>query len=611
MIGIRHKIIIGFCGLAAIVAVIGGLTIAHIDDLGQAIDVILRENYRSVIACQDMKEALERIDSGVLFTLAGRADDGRGLIEEYSGKFRSALDVELGNITLPGEGQRAERIKELFARYSESVGAVTDASLPLEARQTVYFNTLLPLFRETKDLAQEILEMNQANMTDANNLARQRAATAHRHVLLAIILCAAVAVPFSFLAHRWILKPVYRLIDSANEIRRGNLDVVVAIDSRDEIGQLSEAFNAMTESLRQAKRSDQMDLLRTRRATEEVFKALPTAVAVLDRDGRVEVSTESARKHFGLKAGVDAKSLGYQWLNRLVDKSIATDNTAELDVSEGFVQRFVENSEYFFQPAAVPIRAEVNGGVSTGTAIILSDVTRVHEQQELKRNVVSTVSHQLKTPLTSLRMSIHLLLDEKVGTLNNKQTDLLIAAREDSNRLSHILEDLLDLNRIESDKSLLNLRAVSPGALVRDAIEPFLVEGRDKGVSIIDAVSGDMPDVTVDSERINHVFANLVSNALRFTKPGGVITIGAQSAPGAVRFTVTDTGPGIPPEHADRVFEQFYRVPGQEGPAGVGLGLAIVKQIVVAHGGDVGVRGEYGKGSSFWFTLPVVGARKA
>jgi signal transduction histidine kinase len=120
-----------------------------------------------------------------------------------------------------------------------------------------------------------------------------------------------------------------------------------------------------------------------------------------------------------------------------------------------------------------------------------------------------------------------------------------------------------------------------------------------------------MPDVTVDSERINHVFANLVSNALRFTKPGGVITIGAQTAPGAVRFTVTDTGPGIPPEHADRVFEQFYRVPGQEGPAGVGLGLAIVKQIVVAHGGDVGVRGEYGKGSSFWFTLPVVGARKA
>ncbi len=610
MIGIRHKIFIGFGGLAVIVAVIGGLTIVHIDDLGRAIDVILRENYRSVIACQDMKEALERIDSAVLFSFAGRADQGRGIIDENIRKFQAALDVELGNVTLPGEGERAKRIKDLFSRYRESIGGVTDAGRSLESRQSVYFDNLLPLFQETKGLAQEILEMNQANMNDANNVARRRAATAHRHVLLAIVICAGVAVPFSFLAHRWILKPVYRLIDSANEVRRGNLGIVVAIESRDEIGQLSEAFNSMTEALRQAKRSDQMDLIRTRRATEEVFKALPAAVAVLDREGRVEVSTETARKHFGLKPGVEAKSLGFEWLNRLVDKSAANDKTAELDSAGGFVQQFVENNEYFFQPAAVPIRAEARGGESTGTAIILKDVTQVHEQQELKRNVVSTVSHQLKTPLTSLRMSIHLLLEEKVGPLNAKQTDLLVAAREDSDRLSHILEDLLDLNRIESGKSLLNIRAVPAGALVRDAIEPFLVEGKDKGITIVNSAPGDLPDVYADSERITHVFANLLSNALRFTKPGGTVTIGGEAAAGAVRFAVTDTGVGLRAEHLDRVFEQFYRVPGQEGTQGVGLGLAIVKQIILAHGGEVGVESEYGKGSTFWFTLPLVDTRK-
>jgi signal transduction histidine kinase len=606
MIGIRHKIVIGFGGLAVIVAVIGVLTIAHIDDLGQSIDVILRENYRSVIACQDMKEALERIDSAVLFSFAGRADQGREIIEENTRKFRSALDVELGNVTLPGEGERAERIRDLFVRYGESIGAVTDTSLPLEDRRSAYFNALLPLFQETKGLAQEILEMNQANMTSANDAARRQADTAHRHVVLAIVLCAAVAVPFSFLAHRWILKPVRKLMDSANEVRGGNLDVVLAVDSRDEIGRLSESFNAMTEALRQVKRRDEMDLIRTRRATEEVFKALPAAIAVLDRDGRVEVSTETARKHFGLKPGVEAKSLGFEWLNRLVDKSIGGEDSAQLGSPGGYVQQFVENSEYFFQPAVVPIRAESRGGESTGTAIILKDVTQVHEHEELKRNVVSTVSHQLKTPLTSLRMSIHLLLEEKVGPLNPKQTDLLVAAREDSDRLSHILDDLLDLNRIESDKSLLNIRAVSPVTLVRDSIEPFLVEGKDKGIAIVSDVPEDLPDVNADFERIGHVFANLLSNALRFTKPGGEVRTGAETAAGAVRFVVTDTGPGIPAEHVGRVFEQFYRVPGQEGEAGIGLGLAIVKQIVVAHGGDVGVQSEYGKGSSFWFTLPVV-----
>ncbi len=198
----------------------------------------------------------------------------------------------------------------------------------------------------------------------------------------------------------------------------------------------------------------------------------------------------------------------------------------------------------------------------------------------------------------------------KVGALNSKQTELLVAAREDSERLSHILEELLDLNRIESDGSLLNIQAVSPSSLVGDAVEPFLVESKDRGVTISSSVPGDLPDVLADSVRIDHVFANLVSNALRFTNPGGSITIGAEAARDVVRFMVTDTGRGIPAEHVDRVFEQFYRVPGHEGDKGIGLGLAIVKQIVVAHKGQVGVRSEIGKGSSFWFTLPRADVRE-
>jgi NtrC-family two-component system sensor histidine kinase KinB len=609
MIGIRHKLTLAFAGLFAIVAVIGLLTIAHINDLGQAIDVILRENYRSVIACQEMKESLERIDSGSLFSFAGRADEGQKLVDENIRRFEKSLAAELGNITMPGEGEKAERIRELFALYKETIPKVTDTSLPLEARRATYFDATLPLFLETKGLAQKILEMNQANMSDANDAARRRAESAHRHVLVAIVLCAAVAVPSSVMAHRWILKPIHKLIESAGEIRRGNLDVVLKIDSRDEIGQLSEAFNSMTEALRQARRHGQMDLIRTRRATEEVFKTLPAAIAVLNLDGRVEVSTETAARHFGLKPGASIEDLKFGWLTQLVRASMEKDDTVENQTAGGYVQQFIENREYFFQPTAVPIRAEPNRGERTGTAIILKDVTQVNEQQELKKNVVSTVSHQLKTPLTSLRMSIHLLLEEKVGPLSPKQTDLLVAAREDSERLSHILEELLDLNRIESDASLLSVQSVSPSTLVKDALEPFLVESKDRGVAIANSVGDDLPEVVADPVRINHVFANLLSNALRFTSPGGSITIGAEADRGVVRFAVADTGRGIPAEHVGRVFEQFYRVPGQEGGQGVGLGLAIVKQIIVAHKGEVGVRSQLGKGSSFWFTLPVAEPR--
>jgi signal transduction histidine kinase len=247
---------------------------------------------------------------------------------------------------------------------------------------------------------------------------------------------------------------------------------------------------------------------------------------------------------------------------------------------------------------------ESGRGEISGTAIILKDVTSLREQQELKRSAVTTVSHQLRNPLTSIRMSVHLLLEETLGPLNARQTELLLAAREESERLTAIVEELLDLNRMESGKTLLDIEPVSPHAMVRDAVEPFLTEAKDKGIALTLTVPDDLPNVLGDSKRLQHVLANLLSNALRFTNPGGSVSVGAEAEPEMVKFAVNDTGRGIAAEHLGRLFEPFYRVPGQDRPTGVGLGLAIVKEIVKAHGGSVGVNSEPGKGSTFWFTLP-------
>jgi len=605
MVGIRQKLMLGFGGLLAVVAVIGVLTMAQIDDLGKAIDVILKENYRSVVACQDMKESLERMDSGILFTLAGNEVEGNRLIEEYLPQFRAALDVELSNITLPGERERAERIRILFEKYTKAIPLVARITRFSEARRADYFSTLQPLFQEIKEVAQEVLLMNQTNMNEANNAARHLAEAAHRRMLMAIMVSAFMALLFSYLAHRWILHPINRLIESTNEIRRGNLDLVLEAGYRDEIGRLSESFNEMATALRQVRKEERINLMRTRQATEEVFKALPSAIAVLDLDGRVEVSTEMADLHFGIRPGVLVGDLGYEWLLPLARKALNEDRIIEHDPKSGYVQQFVDNRESFFQPMAVPIHAGPESREPTGVALILEDVTQIHEQQELKRGVISTVSHQLKTPLTSLRMSIYLLLEEKVGILNEKQTELLLAARDDSERLVSIFDDLLDLNRIESGKSHVSPEPVSPQALVRDAIEPFLVEAKDKGVTMANAVPNDLPEVMADAEKIRHVFTNLLSNAFRFTNPGGSVTVRASLESNYLAFSVEDTGKGIPAEYVNHLFEQFYRVPGQDEKSGVGLGLAIVKEIIQAHGGDVRVESVMGKGSTFSFILPL------
>ena len=604
MFSIRQKLFLGFGGLLAIVAVIGALTIVQIRHLGEAIDVILRENYRSVLACQEMKESLERIDSGVLFTFLGAESESRSLIEASMQGFAKALEVEMGNITLAGEGERSHRLRDLYHEYARIIPIITDPSRPLEVRRADYFSKLLPLFGQIKGLAQEILEMNQANMSEANDAARSQANSAQRRMTVAILSCAAVAILFSILTQRWILDPIRRLTESTNEIRSGNLELVLETDSRDEIGQLSEAFNAMAEGLRHIRRSERRDLMRTRKATSEVFKALPAAIAVLDLEERVEVSTEPAEKFFGLKPGVRVRDLGYEWLTGMVRRAHDEGRVVENTGRDASIQIFRDNREYFFAPTVVPIAAESGREEISGTAVILRDVTQVREQQELKRSAVTTVSHQLRNPLTSIRMSIHLLLESTVGPLTEKQTELLLAARDESERLTGIVEELLDLDRMESGRTLLDLERLSPHALAQDSLEPILAESRDKGIALTNTVPDNLPEVLGDAKRLQHVLANLLSNALRFTSPGGTISISAEAGHDQVCFTVTDTGTGIPPEHVNRVFEPFYRVPGQGQPAGVGLGLAIVREIVKVHGGSVGLTSEPGKGSAFWFTLP-------
>lgn len=604
--GIRQKLALGFGSLLALIAVIGVMTMRQMDDLGKAVDVILRENYRSVIACQDMKEALERIDSAALVSLTGNEPLK---LDEYVRKFGDALESESGNLTIPGEGEKADRIKILFKEYLLTLRVVTDTSIQLDLRQKTYFSRFYPMFSEIKNLAQEILVINQNNMTEANDAARRKASSARRHLITGILSSALVAAFFIYLTQRWILVPIRRLIEFAEEIKRGNLEIVLKTESGDEIGQLSEAFNSMAEGIRTFVRAERIGLMRGRRATEEIFRILPVAIAVVDSDERIELATEVAEKEFGLSVGKSVGESNLEWLKELVVIAIENGTTAELERDGGLIQLFVNNREHFFRPAVIPVRSGFPDGELAGAAIIIEDVTAFREQKELKQGVISTVAHQLKTPLTSLRMSVHLLLDDKIGHTNKKQTELLIAARDDSERLAGILDDLLDMDRIESGRGFLDIRPVDPVLLVMDSIECLSAEAKDRGLNLVSSVPDDLPDVMADSAMISHVFANLLSNTFRFTDPGGIITITAERHGNIVCFSIRDTGKGIGEEHIGKIFDRFYRVPGQDGHSGAGLGLAIVKQIVEAHGGTVSAESKPGKGSEFKFSLPVLNER--
>jgi NtrC-family two-component system sensor histidine kinase KinB len=604
MLGLRQKISLGFGGLLSIILLIGIQSIIQLSRLGDSIDVILRENYRSVIACQEMKEALERIDSGVLFSLQGYTQKGQEQIRSNEQAFEKALQVELNNITLPGEGEKAVLLQRYFNQYKSALEGAVGSPLSIINGRQAYFNELLPLFDRIRGIANEILQMNQQNMHDANDRARRSAATAKREMVFLLLAGMIIAVGFVFFFGRWVLRPINRLIQSTAEIRKGNLDLVVQSTSRDEIGRLSQAFNAMASSLRELRRSDQAHLLRVQQATQQAFNSLPEAIAVIDLEGKVEVATESARNSFGLQPNTLLNSLPFGWMAELYQEAIREGRTVSPKNSQRVFQHFIQGEERYFQPEAIPILDQERQ--ATGVVLVLQDVTQVRHQDELKRGMISTVSHQLKTPLTSIRMALQLLLEEKVGVLTEKQVDLILTAREDSDRLHNILNNLLDISRIESGKTKMDFRAVSPNSLQMEALEPFWRAAHDQGVTLEVEVPGNLPAVWVDPTRTYYVFGNLLSNALKYTSPGGNVTLSARTEKNEVLFSISDTGKGIPDQYLPRIFEQFFRVPDQGEESGAGLGLAIVKEIIEAHGGQVGVESQEGKGSTFTFTLRTV-----
>lgn len=593
----RRRILLGLLPLVVLLVAVGCYAVALFSRLGGAVDVILRENYRSVLAAQNMKEAVERMDSGISFTLAGEEDRGRKLYSENLPLFREYLRVEQGNITVPGEAELASKLQGLQQRYADRIDSFLSNS-DLTVRRKMYFEELLPLFTEIKNTAQAILDLNQENMVRADREARRLAVESARYMIIAIALGVGAALFFAVRLQRAILRPIRDVTSAVKELGEGNYDQVVPVHTHDELGAMADAFNKMASKLRAYRQVTDEKLVRARQTTENTFSALPDPVFVLGPKGSVEFQNPAATN---LLHRLDRNHLPSPVLAAAERVLKGAPDVLPESFTEAICMR-VDDRETFLLPRVVGLHQE-DGEVS-GAAVILQDVTRFRLLDDVKTNLVSTVSHELKTPLTSVRMSLHLLLEERIGSLNPKQVELLIAARDDAERLLQMINDLLDLARLESGALRLALQAVPAAELAESGLSNAQAQAELRGLRVSSHIDPDLPEVMVEPQRIAHVFTNFISNAVKHSAAGSEVTIRAtRDGTDSVRFSVIDHGPGIAREYQARIFDRFFRVPGSD-KAGAGLGLAIAREITLAHGGHVGVESELGKGSEFYFVLP-------
>ncbi|HET6384388.1 MAG TPA: ATP-binding protein [Armatimonadota bacterium] len=574
--------------------------------LGRSIDRILKNNYKSVIAAQNMEETLERQDSAATFFLAGKSERARLQYEANWPLFRKAYEVEAHNITEPGEQAISDDVGRQFAAYRKAIAKLLYANPPFPAARAndYYFGTLAPAFLRLKQRVQDILDLNQKAIVRGDSQAK---AEALRASWMSIAVTGISFFLALFVALRMInaaLSPLRALALQTEEIGLGHLNQRIEVKRTDEIGLLASSFNRMAGKLREARRQLEERLRRAERMSDAALESLYDPVIVTDARGEIVHLNRAAEGLFGSAISVAhqpiSKVVREQSVLEAVERAIRQERVSAAEGEAGLVSLQAGGSQRVYRLRASPMRE--SDETLLGAVLVLEDVTHVRELDRLKTEFIGVASHELRTPVTSLLLSVQLLDEGAAGPLTPDQKEIVKAQKEDLQRLAAMMRDLLELTRLEAGVTPPRLEIVPPHELVQGAIQSILPQAEAKGLPLNCNVPENLPCVRADREQITRVLVNLLSNAVRHTNRGSV-SVEASESGGIVVFTIRDTGVGIPKEYLPRIFERFVQVPGATR-GGAGLGLSIAQTIIRAHGGTMTAKSKFGEGSAFTFTLP-------
>jgi PAS domain S-box-containing protein len=602
-LSLRQRLRLGLAILAALLALVSIASVVSLNRLGSAVATILRENYASVVACEQMKEALERQDSAAIFASTGRDDVARPLLVAQRPAFKQAFEVEAANITVPGEGELVSVVRRDYDAYLRNVDAVL--ALPAERRIDLYFRELLPRFDALRLTLGRIQQMNHDNMQAADRDAKALALSTVRIAVAIAVTAVLFALWFAWWLPQSLSKPVEHFSAAARAIGEGNLEVEVPAVPVKELEPLAAAFKRMLEKLRVYRASSLGELLAAKDLANSTVACMLDPVIVFGSQGEVLLANEAAERVFGIQPGTPEE---LRALDIIVPESLASARDAVLSRKEAVLpktlseaMRWDRGGEHYLLVRAAPLIGQE--GETNGVVLLAQDVTRYRRIDELKTDVVATVSHQFKTPLTSLRMATHMLLDPSVGSLSEPQRELATTARDETERLRAMVDELLDLVRIESEAGALHRRTIDASALLGEVAEAHRAVAKEKGVTL-ELLPAEGVRFDADPERLSIVLANLVTNAVRHTSSGGRVTLSAAQVDDLVHLVVADTGEGIAADDLARIFRRAVTL--GEGPTQDrhGIGLAIAREIVLHHGGDILVESREGHGSKFTVALP-------
>lgn len=564
---IKNKLRVGFGFLFLLAIVCSGLSIYYLNRLSADSSVILKDNYETIVYMRNIGLALDA--NGVALNKSQTA-----IIEEN-------LVKQEHNITEPGEQQLTDSLRSKYEQLKLLPGAASEQSrLRLNMRKLLF----------------DIMKLNMDAEDHKNAVAKATANSAT--ILVALIGSFLFLVAFSFIVNfpGYIANPIRELTERIKEISKRNYHQQLDFKSNDEFGELAQAFNNMTFKLDEYENSNLASILFEKKRIETIINSMHDGIIGLDERSFIIFVNQVACELIGI---AEESLIG----KYAPDVALGNDLFRNLLVTDQHKMKiYADNRESYYSKDIMPVMSKEK---LIGKVIILKNITEFQQLDEAKTNFIATISHELKTPISSIKMSLKLLDDKRIGEVNTEQKQLLENIDDDARRLLQITGELLDMAQVETGKLHLNFGSTHPQNIVDYAVKAVKFTADQKEVALKVNCDDSLPDVRADLDKTTWVLINLLSNAIKYSPEKSEVELNVKRLKGdEIEFSVTDHGQGIESKYLSRIFERYFKVPGSKGEqSGTGLGLAIAKDFIEAQSGKIGVESEMGEGSRFYFTL--------
>lgn len=560
---LKTKLSLGLSFLFTVILVFGVLGIFYINRLSNDAAKVLKNNHESLVFCNNMFKALEHIPNS----------------EKAKNDFNENLKKQEANITEPGE---LEATREVRLNFTELLAAPKDSSNYPQIRMGL----------------QIINDLNQNAILKKNSIVQKTADNAK--LWLAIIFTILLLITLTFIINfpAILSNPITKLTEGIVEIAGKNYSKRIYLKQKDEFGELANAFNSMAEKLDEYESSNLAHLRFEKSRIETIINQMKDGIIGFDGKRKILFLNAVAEKLLGVK---EAEVMGKYSADIAVHNDLM--RTLLQDETKKELKIYADGKESYFNKDVLNV---MNNSEVIGQVIVLKNITPFHELNEAKTNFIATVSHELKTPISSIKMSAQLLGDNRVGNLNEEQTELIKSISDDSERLLKITSELLNMSQVETGNIQLKLQPVQPSAIIQQAIEAVQFKAQQKQVTLKVNADSNLPMVNADQEKTAWVLINFLTNAIKYSPETGTVEVNASCKHNLVEFIVKDTGKGIEEKYLSKIFDRYFKVPGSS-KTGTGLGLAISKEFIEAQGGSIAVQSEIGSGSSFSFMLNIAG----